>query len=509
MALTFRSTLIVAAALLVTGCTTKKTEAPDLSGPSELATSISLTASPDILNQDGQSTSAITILARDSNGQPLRGLSLRADIEVNNVVTDFGQLSAKNVATGADGRASVVYKAPASVDSADHGTMVTIAVTPLSGDAHADFARTVQIRLVPTGTVSGGLTQVPDFQFSPTTPSVLESVTFDASDPSLDGKLVGYLWDFGDGSTGSGRTASHQYRSAGVFSVTLTVTDTGGNKGSRSKSLTVGAGSLPTAAFVFSPANPGIGETIIFDASQSVATAPRHIVSYEWQFGTGRSATGMVVSKSYDTPGDYNITLTVTDDAGNAAVASQTVTIGSSSPGGLTAAFTFSPTSPLPGAPVHFNASTSTSANPIASYKWDFGDGSPVTTTASATTSHTYSAVGTFVVTLTVKDSAQLTASTSQQVAVGAGATASFTMAPSPSTAGATVTFDASTSVASTGGVITNYLWNFGDSATIVSTTSPTQPHVYSTANTYVVSLTVTDSNGSTATTSQTQVVNP
>ena len=206
MALTFRSTLIVAAALLVTGCTTKKTEAPDLSGPSELATSISLTASPDILNQDGQSTSAITILARDSNGQPLKGLSLRADIEVNNVVTDFGQLSAKNVATGADGRATVVYKAPSSVDSVDRSTMVTIAVTPLSGDAHADFARTVQIRLVPTGTVSGGLTQVPDFQISPTSPNVLESVTFDASDPTLDAKLVGYLWDFGDGSTGSGRT---------------------------------------------------------------------------------------------------------------------------------------------------------------------------------------------------------------------------------------------------------------------------------------------------------------
>ena len=171
--------------------------------------------------------------------------------------------------------------------------MVTIAVTPLSGDAHADFARTVQIRLVPTGTVSGGLTQVPDFQISPTGPNVLESATFDASDPTLDAKLVGYLWDFGDGSSGSGRNASHQYRSAGVFSVTLTVTDTGGNKGSRSKSLTVGAGSLPTASFVFSPGEPGVSETIIFDASPSTATAPRQIVSYEWQFGTGRSATGM------------------------------------------------------------------------------------------------------------------------------------------------------------------------------------------------------------------------
>src|SRR5690348_18157435 len=100
MALTFRSSVIVAAALLVTGCTTKKTEAPDLSGPSELATSITLTASPDILSQDGQSTSAITIQARDGNGQPLKGLSLSADMQGNNIVTDFGQLSAKSVATG-------------------------------------------------------------------------------------------------------------------------------------------------------------------------------------------------------------------------------------------------------------------------------------------------------------------------------------------------------------------------------------------------------------------------
>ena len=505
MALTFRSSLIVAAALLVTGCTTKKTEAPDLSGPSELATSISLTASPDILNQDGQSTSAITILARDGNGQPLKGLSLRADIEVNNVVTDFGQLSAKNVATGADGRATVVYKAPASVDSVDRATMVTIAVTPLSGDAHADFARTVQIRLVPTGTVSGGLTQVPDFVISPSSPNVLESVTFDASDPTLDGKLVGYLWDFGDGSTGSGRNTSHQYRSAGVFSVTLTVTDTGGNKGSRSKSLTVGAGSGPTASFVFSPSSPGIGEVVVFDASQSIAPAPRRIVSYEWQFGTGRSATGMIVSKSYDTPGDYNVTLTVTDDAGNVAVATSTVTVGTSSPGGLTAAFTFSPTSPAANVAVNFNASSSTGSANITSYKWDFGDGH-TTTTASAAVAHTYTANGAFVVTLTVKDANGLTATTNETVTVGAGATASFTSSPPSPTAGV-VSFHASASTASSGATIVNYVWSFGD-GNAIATASATLSHTYA-AGTYTVKLTVTDSNGSSASSTQTLIVAP
>ncbi len=85
---------------------------------------------------------------------------------------------------------------------------------------------------------------------------------------------------------------------------------------------------------MFSPVEPGIGETIVFDASQSTATAPRQIVSYEWQFGTGRSATGMIVSKSYDTAGNYNVTLTVTDDAGNKNTATQEVEVGGGSAGG-------------------------------------------------------------------------------------------------------------------------------------------------------------------------------
>jgi PKD repeat protein len=509
MAVTFRSSLIVAVALLVTGCTTKKTEAPALSGPSELSTSLSITASPDVLTQDGQSTSAIVVLARDGNGQPLKNLALRAEIEVNGTVTDFGQLSAKNITTGGDGRATVVYTSPAAVDNVDRGTLVTIAITPTSGDARADLARTVQIRLVPNGVVSGGLTSVPDFQINPSSPAQLQTVTFDASDPTLDGKLIAYAWDFGDGSAGAGRTASHQYTDAGTFSVTLTVTDTAGLKGARSKSLTVGAGDLPTAAFVFSPAAPGIGEPIVFDASASTATAPRHIVSFEWQFGTGRSATGMIVSKTYDTAGTYNVTLTVTDDAGNAGVATQSVTVGTSSPGGLTAAFTFSPTSPLPGSPVHFNASTSTSAVPISSYKWDFGDGT-LTTTASATISHTYTTVGTFVVTLTVKNSGGLTATTTQTLATGGttSPTADFTSSPSPSSAGSPVSFNASASQPATGATIVTYQWDFGDGSAPVTTGTPTTSKTFAVAGSYTVTLTVTDSNSGTASVSKTQTVN-
>ena len=55
------------------------------------------------------------------------------------------------------------------------------------------------------------------------------SVAVDAgtsSDPEA-GALT-YAWDFGDGATGTGVTASHTYASAGTYTVALTVTDNGG-----------------------------------------------------------------------------------------------------------------------------------------------------------------------------------------------------------------------------------------------------------------------------------------
>jgi PKD repeat protein len=329
MRLLSRFSALVAAAALIGGCTTKKVEPPAPSGPSEFATSLSLSASPDVLTQDGRSTSEIMVFARDANGQPLRNLSLRADIMVNGTITDFGRLSMKNFATGSDGRGVTVYTAPQNVDSVDRGTKVTIAVTPVGSDARGDFARQVDIRLVPPGTVGGGLAAVPDFSISPEAPKQLETVTFNASDPALDAKLTSYVWDFGDGDTGSGRFTSHQYRDAGVYSVTLTVTDSTGQTGSLSKSVPVGVTDLPAADFVFSPAEPHAGDEVVFNGSASSATAPRFIAQYKWQFGTvtGGSATGMIAKKKFTAVGTYNVTLTVTDDAGNMNTVSKAVEV--------------------------------------------------------------------------------------------------------------------------------------------------------------------------------------
>ncbi len=67
---------------------------------------------------------------------------------------------------------------------------------------------------------------VASFTCSSSTPSVNETVTFDASDSyDPDGTIVDYTWDFGDGTTGKGKTENHTYRAVDKYPATLCVTD--------------------------------------------------------------------------------------------------------------------------------------------------------------------------------------------------------------------------------------------------------------------------------------------
>jgi PKD repeat protein len=66
-----------------------------------------------------------------------------------------------------------------------------------------------------------------------------------SSDP--DGTIAAYAWEFGDGATGSGATASHTYAKAGAYTVKLTVTDDDGESRSTSQEVTVDDGPPPVA----------------------------------------------------------------------------------------------------------------------------------------------------------------------------------------------------------------------------------------------------------------------
>ena len=162
-------------------------------------------------------------------------------------------------------------------------------------------------------------------------------------------------------------------------------------------------------------------------------------------------------------------------------------------PDGLNAAFTFAPTAPVDNQDVFFDASTSRGG--IASFSWDFGDGSHG---SGMTTDHSFDLAGTYHVTLTIADEFGRIATSTQQVTVTAGAnpTAVFVFSPTSVRVNQNIAFNASGSRAGIGQTIQSFTWDFGDGTPRVTRTEPTINYMYSVPGTYNITLLVTDSSG-------------
>jgi PKD repeat protein len=273
----------------------------------------------------------------------------------------------------------------------------------------------------------------------------------------------------------------------------------------------------PVPKFTFSPSDPIEDGEVIFDASSSIASclpdpaAPNdisrcqaqsgRITSYQWEFGDGKSGSGVQARTYFSVKGTYVVKLTVTNDRGLSNSVTQTVSVAEVA--NPSADFTFSPQTPGVNQSVFFDASASkasTSDRYIATYSWTFGDGG---TGSGQTPSRRYASAGTFNVTLTVADTSGRTGTVTKAVTVGAGQqpTANFTVSPSQVTAGQPLFFDGTVSTAPPGRTIARYVWNFGDN-TIEE--GPRPQHTYGRAGTYTVVLTVTDSGGATNSTTKT-----
>jgi PKD repeat protein len=327
----------IAAVILLTcafgACSVEETPVPDLAGPSSFALGMVVRATPDSILQDGISQSIITIDATGPDGRPARNVSLRLAMEVNGVAQDFGRLSTRTIVTDNNGNALLTYTAPPRpAESTGTGTIVTIVVTPVGGDYRGERNAVADIRLVPPGVIVPPNAVVPDFTFTPEAATAFTAVTFNASPTSSDGVPCGarcaYSWNFGDGGTGTGMLTTHEFRSVGTFTVQLTATNERGQSQSVLKTVAVEAGEAPTPDFSFSPSEPAPGQMVFFNASASRAAPGRRIVSYAWDFGSGRSASGISVSKGFNEPGTYVVTLNVTDDADQVGTISKSVPVG-------------------------------------------------------------------------------------------------------------------------------------------------------------------------------------
>jgi PKD repeat protein len=311
----------------------------------------------------------------------------------------------------------VVFTAPAAAGTGVPATEVQIVVTPSSGDFGHSTPRAATIRVVPGGVITpprGSVTAA----FTVTATADNEPAVFNATQStSTTGTIVQWLWNFGDGSTGSGEIVQHTYRSPGTFTVTLTVLDSIGASNSTTQNVTIGQGALPTAVILTSPTNPVINQSVNFNASTSRPAPGRTIRSFEWNFGDGTTAGGATVQHAFTQQGTFTVILTVTDDAGRIATSSTTVTVGTGNP---TADFTFNPSAPRSGQQVTFDASPSLAApgRTITSFSWAFGDGGSGTGRTVVHAFPTVATATTFNVLLTITDSAGQTSSVTKPVTV-------------------------------------------------------------------------------------------
>ncbi len=331
----FIATLFVAA-VAAAGCTLSEDKAaelggPPLAGPSELALSLAVSMTPDVVSHDGKSQSTLIVLARGPNGQPAARVSLRLAMFVGGTSVDYGTLSSKSISTDNNGMASAIYTAPlAPPPTVTNDTTVDIQIMPVGADFANATSRWASIRLARAGIIQPPNPEVTaSMFFSPQQPREDEIVQFDGSNST--GNIVSYAWTFGDGTAGTGVRPTHTYSVAGNYNVVLTVTDDQGTKASTAPTIVGVVQALdPTASFTISPTDPLVGDDVHFDGSPS--TTPigtgRTIASYEWNFGDGTPpGSGKTVSHKYTKAGTYVIVLNVRDTSGRRGTASKTVQV--------------------------------------------------------------------------------------------------------------------------------------------------------------------------------------
>lgn len=261
------------------------------------------------------------------------------------------------------------------------------------------------------------------FDYSPTAPITYDVVTFDAGSSSDgDGYISTHEWDFGDGDTSSGVSASNTYTETGDYTVTLTVTDNDGATDTTQRTVSVG-NTGPTASFSYSPTSPLTNESISFDASSST-DGNGVITSYEWHFGDGSTASGRTPTHSYSYDGEFTVYLEVHDDNGASNSTTRTVSVQNRKPtvsisSDSDVAVNCYGAEFVPAASsveISFTADAADIDGNVTSYEWDFGDG---TTASGQTVSHSFSETCAYDVTVTVTDDDGLTASTTELVVVG------------------------------------------------------------------------------------------
>ncbi len=201
-----------------------------------------------------------------------------------------------------------------------------------------------------------------------------------------------WKWNFGDGATSTLRNPNHTF-AAGSYTVTLTVTNSGGSDESIGNGvIEVIPKTPPVADFTASPRRGGT--PLIVNFTDESLNSP---ASHFWEFGDGTTGFTKNPVHFYSWPGNYTVNLTVTNSDGSDTL---------SRPAYITTILMISPIA-------DFTSNITAGSEPLAvqfmdrssfdpsRWHWSFGDGE---VSNQRNPVHTYEEDGTFTVKLTVSN---------------------------------------------------------------------------------------------------------
>jgi gliding motility-associated-like protein len=212
--------------------------------------------------------------------------------------------------------------------------------------------------------------------------------------------------------------------------------------------------------------------------------------NFIWAFGNNTFSDKPIATATYTAAGTYTVKLVAIYETGTLGI-TKTIVIKPVVPANITS------NKYLLCQPGSVNL-TSTGTSPGTNYEWQFGDGTPMATSASNTVSHSFANFGTSTVNLKTITADGCTDTDSAVITVKAfpvTATSSQIRGCIP----ATIDFSGSATVPPNT-TITNYTWDYGDGSPQFSSAQNTASHVYNTLGVFKPTLTVSSSDGCSST---------
>lgn len=289
--------------------------------------------------------------------------------------------------------------------------------------------------------------------------------------------ITNYQWNFGGNNTATGASASHVFNTSGNNNVSLIVTTSLGCSDTITKPVRVYANPVAN----FSHQDVCFGNTVYFTNTSTVASTDT-ITGYLWAFGNGNTSTATNPTQNYALPGTYNVTLVTTSTGGCSNVVTHQVNVYDLP----VANFVFE--NKCENIQAQFiNTTQQPQSGNVTSWSWNYGDGSPIDNT-NWNGIHTYTASGTYIVTLITSNNIGCSDTVSHQILVHPTPVADFNFINQ-------CVFEEYTFNDASSGVIANYNWNFGDGNNSIL---PNPTHAYTNAGFYTVTLSVTSDSGCT-----------